>query len=254
MKLFSSATRFWVKSFSVFLFAALTIGAVHLAAAQQKVSRRYPAGKNVRFELTNIAGTITVETWARDEIRVTATMDSRKINFNPRQTDTGLVIDIAADNRGKTDVGDMNFKIELPARSSVDLETRSGQITVSNIQGELVRAHIWTSGDITLSGITAGRVFATNTTGDIYFDGEFSQGGTYEYKSGKGNITLRLPANCGFRVVATAPTKDIKMGPFWNPSGMKLMSDGRRITGDVGDGRASVTVTTYQGTINFLRR
>jgi DUF4097 and DUF4098 domain-containing protein YvlB len=253
MKLFSLATQNQVKSFSAFLFIALTVGAANLAVAQQKISRRYPAGKNVRLELKNLAGTITVETWQRDEIRVTATMDNRKVNFNPRQTDAGLVIDIAADNRGRADVGDMNFKIELPARSSVDLETRSGQITVSNIQGDLVRAHIWTSGDITLSGINAVRVFATNTTGDVYFDGEFSSGGTYEFKSGKGNITLRLPANCGFRLVATAPTKNIKMGPFWH-DGMKLMGEGRRIIGDVGDGRASVTVTTYQGTINFLRR
>ena len=35
---------------------------------------------------------------------------------------------------------------------------------------------------------------------------------------------------------------------------MKLMGEGRRIIGDVGDGRASVTVTDYQGNINFLRR
>jgi DUF4097 and DUF4098 domain-containing protein YvlB len=221
--------------------------------AQQHVSRKYPAGKNVRLELKNVSGTIIVETWDRDEIRVSADMESRKATFNPRQTDSGLVIDIADDNRGKGDVGEMNFKIQLPARSSVDLETRSGQITVSNIQGELVRAHIWTSGDITLSGVNAARVFATNTSGDIYFDGEFTSGGTYEFKSGKGNITLRLPANCGFRLVATAPTKEIKMGPFWHP-GMRLVSEGRRIIGDVGDGRASVTVTNYQGNINFLRR
>jgi len=253
MKLFSLATQNRVKSFSAFLFIAIAVGAANLAVAQQKVSRRFPAGKNVRLELKNIAGTITVETWQRDEIRITATMDNRKVNFNPRQTDAGLVIDIAGDNRGRADVGDMNFKIELPVRSSVDLETRSGQITVSNIQGDLVRAHIWTSGDITLSGINAARVFATNTTGDIYFDGEFSSGGTYEFKSGKGNITLRLPANCGFRLVATAPTKNIKMGPFWH-DGMKMMGEGRRIIGDVGDGRASVTVTNFQGTINFLRR
>ena len=43
------------------------------------------------------------------------------------------------------------------------------------------------------------------------------------------------------------------MGPFWH-DGMKLMGEGRRITGDVGDGRSSVTVTDYQGTINFIRR
>jgi len=236
------------------LFSILltTFGGSVFAQSQQRLSRNYPAGKNVRLELRNISGTITVETWAKDEIRITAEMDTRKATFNPRQTESGLVIDIVGDNRGK-DVGDMNFKIQLPARSSVDLETRSGQITVANIQGELVRAHIWTSGDITLSGINAARVFATNTIGDIFFDGEFASGGTYEFKSGKGNITLSLPANCGFRLVATAPTKSIKMGPFWH-DGMKLMGEGRRIIGDVGDGRSSVTVTDYQGTINFIRR
>jgi len=236
----------------LFSIILTSTGTSVFAQSQQRLSRNYPAGKNVRLELRNISGTITVETWAKDEIRITAEMDTRKATFNPRQTESGLVIDIVGDNRGK-DVGDMNFKIQLPARSSVDLETRSGQISVTNIQGELVRAHIWTSGDITLANINAARVFATNTIGDIYFDGEFASGGTYEFKSGKGNITLRLPANCGFRLVATAPTKEIKMGPFWHP-GMKLMGEGRRIIGDVGDGRASVTVTDYQGNINFLRR
>ena len=238
-----------LSAFPVILIALIVSGS---AFGQQRVSRQYPAGKNVRLELKNVSGTITVETWQKDEIRITADMENRKATFNPRPTETGLVLDIAGDNRGR-DVGDMNFKIQVPARSSVDLETRSGQITVNNVQGELVRAHIWTSGDITLSGINAARVFATNTSGDIYFDGEFASGGTYEFKSGKGSITLRVPANCGFRVVATAPNKEIKMGPFWH-EGMKTMAEGRRIIGDVGDGRASVTVTNYQGNINFLRR
>ena len=252
MKLYSPASGKGLRKFLLFSIILTSTGTSVFAQSQQRLSRNYPAGKNVRLELRNISGTITVETWAKDEIRITAEMDTRKATFNPRQTESGLVIDIVGDNRGK-DVGDMNFKIQLPARSSVDLETRSGQISVTNIQGELVRAHIWTSGDITLANINAARVFATNTIGDIYFDGECASGGTYEFKSGKGNITLRLPANCGFRLVATAPTKEIKMGPFWHP-GMKLMGEGRRIIGDVGDGRASVTVTDYQGNINFLRR
>jgi hypothetical protein len=252
MNLYLPATRTRV-SFAAFtaFFLVLVIAATSLA--QQKVSRKFPAGKNVRLELKNLSGTITVETWARDEIRITATMDAPAVQFNPRQTEGGLVIDIVGDNRGRGDVGDVNFKIQVPARSSVDLETRSGQINVSNIQGELVRAHVWTSGDITLSGINAARVFAINTIGNIFFDGEFASGGTYEFKSGQGTITLRLPANCGFRLVATAPAKKISMGEFWN-KGMQLLGEGRRIIGDVGDGRASVTVTNYQGNINFLRR
>ena len=239
---------------SATVFAFLIVLSLSVtASAQQKVSRHFPAGKNVRLELKNISGTITVETWAREEIKITATMEAPKATFNPRQTESGLVIDVVNDNRGRNDVGDINFKVQVPARSSVDLETRRGQITVSNIQGDLVRAHISTEGNIELSGINAARVFASNTIGDIYFDGEFASGGTYEFKSGRGVITLRLPANCGFRLVATAPAQKISMGQFWHP-GMKLQGEGRRVIGDVGDGRASVTVTNYQGNINFLRR
>src|SRR2546425_4577285 len=254
MKLFSSDTRKPVTILSAVSSILIILAASSVALAQQKVSRRFPAGKNVRFELKNIAGTITVETWQRDEILVTALMDTRKATFNPRQTETGLVIGIVGDNRGRGDIGDMNFKIQLPVRSSVDLETRSGQISVSNIQGDLVRAHIWTSGDIQLSGVNASRVFASNTSGDIFFDGEFASGGTYEFKSGRGTISLQLPANCGFHLVATAPVKKISMGPFWDETKMQRLGEGRRITGDVGDGRASVTITNYQGEIKFFRR
>jgi hypothetical protein len=236
------------------LLAFLVLGMLTTGvAAQQRVSRHFPAGKNVRLELKNLSGTITVETWAKDEIKITALMEAPAVHFNPRMTEAGLVIDIVGDNRGRADVGDVNFRVQLPSRSSVDLETRRGQISVSNVQGELVRAHVWTSGDIQLYGVNAARVFATNTTGDIFFDGEFASGGTYEFKSGRGTITLQLPVNCGFRLVTSAPAKKISMGKFWNGN-MKTLGDGRRIVGDVGDGRASVTVTNYQGDIKFLHR
>jgi len=255
MKLFASDNRQPITIFSAVLSILIVLSASSFALAQQKVSRRFPAaGKNVRFELKNVTGTITVETWNRDEIQVTAFMDNHKATFNPRMTEAGLVIDIVGDNRGRNDVGDMNFRIQLPAKSSVDLETRSGQINVRNVQGELVRAHIWTSGDIQLEGINAARVFASNTSGNIFFDGEFTAGGTYEFKSARGTISLQLPASCGFHLVATSQVKQISMGPFWDDKRMKLMGEGRRITGDVGDGRASVTITNFQGDIKFFRR
>src|SRR5206468_12249512 len=84
------------------------------ALAQQKVSRHFPAGKNVRLELKNLSGTITVESWARDEVRITATMESPAAHFNPQQTENGIIIDLVGDNRGRGDVGDVNFKIEVP--------------------------------------------------------------------------------------------------------------------------------------------
>jgi len=104
-----------------------------------------------------------------------------------------------------------------------------------------------------LTGIVATNVFAQNLIGDVLFDGEFTRGGTYQFQSGKGNINIRIPANSAFNLVAAAPNKKIALGEFWN-NGFKTMGEGRKIYGDVIDGRSKVIVTNFQGSIQFIRR
>ena len=223
------------------------------AQAQQHVSKRYPAAKNVRIVLRNIFGTITVESWNRDEIKLSVTLDSPKANVSPRLTGDGLTIDVMADNPGRSDVGDVNFKLQVPINSSVDLETKRGQITVSNIRGDLVRAHVSLEGDIELIGISASQVYAQNTIGNIHFDGEFARKGNYHFQSGKGHITIRIPADSAFHLTAAAPTKQIELGQFWNDK-FKNLGGGRKFEGEVVDGRSRVMVTNFQGSITFMRR
>ena len=220
--------------------------------AQQKLSKRYPVPKNVRIELRNVSGTIVVESWNKDEIRLSATIESKKAHVVPRQSDQSLVVDVMSDNRGMGDVGDINFKLQVPANSSLDLETVRGNIYVSNITSGLVRAHVSSEGDIELTNITASHVIAQNVIGNIFFDGEFSRGGTYEFKSNKGDITIRIPGNSDFRLVAASPARKIALNDFWNNNFKN--QDGRRITGDVGDGRSSVSVTNFSGQITFMRK
>ena len=223
------------------------------AFAQQRVSKKYPTGKNVRLQLKNISGEIIVESWDKDEIKVSATMESPAARFTPRQTSDGLIIDVVGDNRGRPEVGNVNFKVQVPISSSVDVETMRGDIHVFNIQGGAVRAKVSTEGDIQLSGISASQVSAANTIGDIFFDGDLKRGGSYEFTSNKGNITLRIPGDSAFKLVAATPSRKIELGPFWN-NRFKSSGDGRKIQGDVGDGRASVTVTNFRGSISFMRR
>jgi DUF4097 and DUF4098 domain-containing protein YvlB len=220
--------------------------------AQQKLSKRYPAGKNVRVELKNISGTISVESWDKDEIRLSATIESKGAHVIPKQVDESLVVDVMSDNRGRGDIGDINFKLQVPVNSSVDLETRRGNISVSNIRSGLVRAHVSSEGDIELTNVSASHVIAQNVIGNIYFDGEFSRGGTYEFKSNKGDITIRIPGNSAFRLVAASSMRKIALNDFWN-NNFKTQ-DGRKYVGDVGDGRSSVSVTNFSGQITFLRR
>ena len=220
--------------------------------AQHQLSKRYAASKNVRIQLKNISGTIVVESWKKDEIRISAWIESKKTSVVPRQIDESLVVDVMSDNRGMGDVGDINFKLQVPVNSSVDVETRRGNISVANIRSGLVRAHVSSEGVIELTNIVASHVVAHNVIGDIFFDGEFSSGGTYEFKSNKGNITIRIPGDSAFRLVAASPTRKIALNDFWN-NNFKTQ-DGRRYVGDVGDGRSSVSVTNFSGQITFLRR
>jgi DUF4097 and DUF4098 domain-containing protein YvlB len=234
----------------------LAIGAVlalsSLTLAQQQMSKRYAAGKNVRIELRNISGTIVVESWNKEEIKLSATIEAKGTHVTPRQINDSIVVDVMSENRGKGDIGDINFKLQVPVNSSVDLETVRGNISVANIRGGLVRAHVSSEGDIELTNITASHVVAQNVIGNIFFDGEFQRYGTYEFKSNKGDITIRIPGNSAFRLEAASPARRIALNDFWN-SNFKSQ-DGRKIVGDVGDGRSSVSIINFSGQITFLRR
>ncbi|MGA9997991.1 MAG: DUF4097 family beta strand repeat-containing protein, partial [Pyrinomonadaceae bacterium] len=212
------------------LFAAISIlSSSSIIFAQKRFSKTYPAHRNVKLQLTNRTGTIVVEGWNRDEIKISADMDSPAARLVPEAGADGLVIDVARDNRGRDDVGDVNFKIWVPANSTVDLETKRGNITVNGVSGNLVRAHVTSEGDIELTGIRAMTVMAQNTVGNIVFDGELANGGTYEFKSWKGDISISIPADSTFSLVASNNSKKIMLGAFWN-DGMKKIGDGRRIT------------------------
>lgn len=234
----------------VFFFAAADTE----VSAQKKFSRSYPASKNVRLQLTNRTGTVTVEGWDRDEVQITAYMEAPAANMNPQSLSGTIYINLVKDNQGRNEVGNVNFNIKVPYTSAVDIETRMGNLSVSNVRGTLVRANISSEGDITLTNIGASAVSAENVIGDIFFDGLIQSNGNYRFSSTRGNINMRIPLTASFRLVATAPsTRNIALGSFSNAS-MSFLGDGRRVIGKVGNGNATLTVTNQRGSIAFIAR
>jgi len=224
------------------------------AHAQKRFSRNFPAGNKVRIQLTNRSGTITVEGWDRREVNISAYLEAPAANISPQEISDTIYLNLVKDNQGRVDVGNVNFTVRVPHTSSVDIETLIGNLIVSNVRGGLVRAHITSEGDITLTNIGAAAVSAQNGIGDIFYDGELQPGGSYRFTSMKGNINLRIPFTSSFRLVATAPsTRNISLGSFSNAN-MNYTGDGRRVVGRFGDGGATLTVTNQRGSIAFLSR
>lgn len=221
--------------------------------AQKRFSRTYSAGQNVRLSLLNRMGTITVEGWNRNEVSISAYLEAPAANIEPQSLSGTIFINLVRDNQGR-EVGNVNFTIRVPYTSSVDIETKMGNLNVSNVRGGSVRAHVTTEGDITLTNIGAVNVSAQNGIGDIFFDGVLQSGGNYRFASISGSINLRIPLASSFSVMATAPsTRNISLGSFSNAN-MRFVSDGRRVAGKAGDGAASLTVVNQRGSISFLSR
>ncbi|MBK8146808.1 MAG: DUF4097 family beta strand repeat protein [Acidobacteria bacterium] len=221
--------------------------------AQKRFAKTYPAGKNVRLQLTNRSGTVTVEGWNKDQVQISAYLEAPAANIVPQSLSGTILINVVKDNQGRNEVGNVNFTVKVPFTSSVDIETRVGNLNVSNVRGGLVRANISSEGDITLTNIGANNVAAENVIGDIFFDGEIQSGGNYRFVSMRGNINVRIPFDSGFKLVATAPsTRNISLGAF--SGSMNVVSDGRRVIGKNGDGAATLTVTNQRGSIALIRR
>jgi len=224
-----------------------------VAEGQKRFNRTYPATKNVRLTLVNRSGTVLVEGWDRPEIRISAYLEAPAALVVPQTISGTIVVDLVRENQGRS-VGNVNFEIRVPRTSIVDIETRIGNLSVANVGGGHVRAVITSEGDITLTNIFAGSVDAQNGLGDIFFDGEIRHGGLYRFSSMKGTISLRIPIESSFKLVATAPsTRSIDLGPF-RGNNMRFVSDGRRVAGQSGEGAATLTVTNQRGNIAFLRR
>lgn len=235
-------------------FSVLSFSTALDTFAQRSFNKTYPARRNVRLELKNWTGAIKVETWDRSEIKISADMESPAARFTPEMSETGLKIDVINANRGRGDIGAVNFRVQVPVNSTVDLETKRGDISVRGVQGSMVRAHITLEGDIQLVDIRSVMVRAENIMGDILFDGELLSGGTYDISSVQGNINILIPVDSAFRLVATAPlTRSISLGSFAHP-GLNFLSDGRKVVGNVGDGRASLNIINQRGRISFIRR
>lgn len=234
----------------VFFFG---IGANEVSS-QKRFSKTYPASKNIRIQLTNRTGTITVLGWAKKQVKISAWLERPVAKIVPRNLSGTILINVVRDNRGRRDVGSTNFTIRVPYAATVDIETVVGDLVVSNIQGGLLRAHITSEGDIRLTNIGAKNVSAKNVIGDIFYDGLIQPGGIYRFISTKGNINLRIPFRSSFRLVATAPsTRKISLGSF-RGNGMNYLSNGRRVVGKIGNGSASLTITNKFGSISFIRR
>jgi DUF4097 and DUF4098 domain-containing protein YvlB len=157
-------------------------------------------------------------------------------------------------------LGDMN--VETVA-AGVALEDAAGYLTVKTVggsfqclrcAGQLEVSSI--SGSFRLLDIRSYHVRAQTSTGNIRFDGEFLPNGIYRLKNYSGVIEVRFSPSDSFDLHATSlkgkVNNEAKLTPPTHPRPVSRF--GNTLFGTFNAGRAKVELSSFDGTINILKR
>ena len=139
-------------------------------------SRAFPAGKGATLMLSNVSGNIQVTTGTGERIEVEALKHAWGQNLEQakqRLADalietyaTGNRVELRVESGDRRDARgvDIEFNIKVPADTSVDLRTVSGDVRVVNVKGEVRVQGV--SGNVALEG-TARLAAAKTVSGGI---------------------------------------------------------------------------------------
>lgn len=217
--------------------------------SRQRVEQTFTVDDTPTLDVTNFAGSITVQAGEGNTVHVVAVkrirdrsgMDSIAINLSQRGGD----VVVRTRKSGLTTNASVDLDITAPAGSRLLLDTGAGAIDVRGITGPIdVNSG---AGQVDLRG-GRGPVTVDLGAGQITYDGPLS--GKNRFQTGAGEIRLRLPADLNMEV-------DLSTGI--GAVGVDFFVDGlvrvRNVQGVIGDGsQGSISAHTGAGGVYLEQR
>jgi len=257
----TSANFFFGRSMTLFAAAAL-LAASPAIRAGTPINERAAADPAGSIEVSNVAGTVRVTGWDRNEVEVTGELGkgAERLEFAVADKVTRIKVIMA----GKSyDGEDTDLQIHVPAASRLSVNTVSADIEVQGLLGaqrlQSVSADIRTaaagedvecksvSGDITVNGsFKKGLLTITTVSGDAT---ALRVAGEVNANTVSGDITLGLGSTNRSRVRSTSG--DLTLAALLAADG-KL--DAESISGDVrlelvGAVNAEFDISSFNGEI-----
>lgn len=154
------------------LVGLLLVGAVAVQAGEREVDERADANADGTVLIENIAGSIVVEGWDREEVAITGTLgeDVEELKFKAGGRKTRIEVRYPRNIKNISEGADLVIKV--PAGSRVEVECISCPITINGVSGPVYASSI--SGDVEVRGDSP-IVTAETISGDVYMEGPAEQ-------------------------------------------------------------------------------
>jgi hypothetical protein len=143
----------------------------------------------------------------------------------------------------------------------VRLESFSGSVDAVNIskvaEGDFFKAKSL-SNDVMLDNIGHSLVEVSTISGELTMRGPLARGGRYDLRTTSGDVTLTMPADSSFQLIAKVSeggeiVTDFPLKYTGGVSSMTLLSSGRMV-GTYGKGDATINLSSFSGTLRLRRQ
>jgi DUF4097 and DUF4098 domain-containing protein YvlB len=261
-------------------------------ASAERLERHFKVDARPVITVHNPNGTIIVRAWTKSEVDVVANRATGHVEVDAEQT--GNRVDILthqlSDSVAPQDIL-ADYEISVPEDAELQIHNDSGTVTVANVLGDMNVETVGAAVDLAdaagyLSVKTVGGSFqcrrcagrlevssisgnfrfidvrsynvrAQTSTGNILFDGEFLPNGMYHLKNYNGVIEVRFSPGDSFDLSATSlkgkVNNEAKLTPPSHPQHL-IQRFGNSLFGTFNAGRAKVELTSFNGTINLVKR
>jgi DUF4097 and DUF4098 domain-containing protein YvlB len=169
--------------------------------AAEEVDRTLNAASDGAVEVSNIAGSVTVEGWSRDEVQVKGTLGPNVEELIFERDGDRVTIKVKVPKRGGRGI-DSDLRISIPRGSSIDIATVSADIDVNDVLGEQELEAV--SGDINTEAFESD-LRAGTVSGDVYVKGDGKDTET-RGNTVSGDVTLK---NMAGQVAAESVSGDV---------------------------------------------
>ncbi len=148
----------------------------------------------------------------------------------------------------------------------VTVENSSGQISLKTSTGNIIAFEVGpgqvgdvfkagtSNGSITLQRVDHRQIEANSVSGEVVFNGKFMPGGIYNFKTSDGAMRLVIPHDSSCRLVAWYGFGTITSELPMKTIARDVSQGGKSLRAEIGDGEASVNLTTNRGRIAIVKQ
>lgn len=171
--------------FTTFLTAGLLLWLPAAVWAGSEIERVVEARPDGLVTISNVAGSVVVIGWDRNEVEVTGTLGRgvEELDVESRGRSVEIEVDLVSRSRGRD--GNADLEIRVPRGSELDVEVVSAEVEISEVEGEVTVESV--SGAIDVEGAPK-ELDVESVSGAIDIDAEVEQ---VVAESVSGEIRLR---------------------------------------------------------------